>query len=245
MPKLAGDKKDADTINNQRCDWLAAQVREFSPTLVIIDVFAHFIKTKRGVNDYDTMMDVIALLQDKFKSVGYDGAVLLSLHARKQVSEDVGDDGLGSTAIRASISDSLHFKYHRKQKLYTVESDQTFRDQELGELEETIVNRDSATGRISLGASYGTIRRQEKAGEFDLQRAKLYHHVEQNPGAIMNNALAKSLGVSKPTLFSLRDDLEKQHKIVSTGKGKKGDPQKWSVVSAILESVEEVVCNSR
>jgi len=77
-----------------RCDWLAKKVRHLSPHLIVIDLLLQFVKTKKGVNDYDAMIDAIAFLQDKLTESGYKGALLMSLHARKAVSEDVGDNTL-------------------------------------------------------------------------------------------------------------------------------------------------------
>lgn len=54
--------KDADF--DTRCAWLAGEVKAFSPNLIVIDLLLHFVRTKKGVNDYDTMIDAVAQLQD-------------------------------------------------------------------------------------------------------------------------------------------------------------------------------------
>src|SRR5436305_175926 len=83
------------------------------------------IKTKKGINDYDSMMEAIAMLQDGLTEIHYAGAIIFSLHARKSESEDVTDNLLGTTGIRGSLSTGLYFKQYRKQKVYTIQTDQT------------------------------------------------------------------------------------------------------------------------
>jgi hypothetical protein len=210
----------------ERCDWLIEKVNEFLPDLIIIDLLLQFIKTKKGVNDYDNMIEALAYIQDRLKDAGYEGALVMSLHARKAVSEDVGDSILGSTAIRGSIGTGLYFRQYKKQKQYTVESDQTQRDPALGELEETIVNRDSTTGVITLGARFEDLKREEKKDEGALRRQKLYNCIVRNPDRTVEE-LAEALSMSKKTVLPLLDALEKSNLIYSTGEGKKGDPKKW------------------
>ncbi len=124
-----------DSGFDARCQWLADEVTAFKPNLVVIDLLLHFVKTKKGVNDYDTMIDAVAQVQDALSECGYRGALIVSLHARKASGEDVGDSVLGSTGIRGSLSTLLHFRHYRQEKIYTVLSDQTVRDVTFGELD--------------------------------------------------------------------------------------------------------------
>jgi hypothetical protein len=214
--------KDADF--DARCQWLADEVKAFTPNLIVIDLLLHFVRTKKGVNDYDTMIDAVAKLQDSLSDAGYKGAVLVSLHARKASGEDVGDSVLGSTGIRGSLSTLLHFHHYRKDKIYTVQSDQTVRADQFGELDETTVNRDSATGVISLGAKYEDTKVQDKKDEWTLRRSKVLTFIKSNAGKTAD-MIAVALNMAKKTVLPILEELEKSFDIRSTGAGVKGDPR--------------------
>ncbi len=170
------------------------------------------------------MIDAVAQLQDSLNECGYRGALLVSLHARKATGEDVGDSVLGSTGIRGSLSTLLHFHHYRKEKIYTVTSDQTVRDDDFGELEETIVNRDAATGVITLGDKYEDVKAQDKKDEWTLRRGKVLKVIKGNSG-LTADAIAGALSMAKKTLLPILDELEKSKDIRSSGAGVKGDPR--------------------
>lgn len=149
---------------------------------------------------------------------------LVSLHARKASGEDVGDSVLGSTGIRGSLSTLLHFHHYRKEKIYTVLSDQTVRAEAFGELDETIVNRDPATGIISLGAKYEDVKVQDKKDEWTLRRSKILGFVKNNSGRTAD-AIATALNMSKKTVLPILEKLEESRDIRLSGAGVKGDPQ--------------------
>jgi hypothetical protein len=231
MPKDAGF--------DARCQWLADEVKSFMPNLVVIDLLLHFVRTKKGVNDYDTMIDAVAQLQDSLSECGYRGALLVSLHARKALGEDVGDSVLGSTGIRGSLSTLLHFHHYRKEKIYTVQSDQSVRGDTFGELDETIVNRDAETGVISLGAKYEDLKAQDKKDEWTLRRSKILGFIKANPGNT-SDEIALALNMAKKTVLPILEALEKNLDIRTTGAGIKGDPRLYfgDVIQVKPPSVE-------
>jgi AAA domain len=231
--------KDGDF--DTRCAWLAGEVKAFSPNLIVIDLLLHFVRTKKGVNDYDTMIDAVAQLQDTLSDAGYKGALLVSLHARKASGEDVGDSVLGSTGIRGSLSTLLHFHHYRKDKIYTVQSDQTVRDDEFGELDETTVNRDSATGRVSLGAKYEDMKVQDKKDEWTIRRRKVLDFVKQNAGKTADT-IAVALNMAKKTVLPILEELEKSFDIRSSGAGIKGDPRLYSGSVVTVGKPVSTVC---
>jgi len=163
-------------------------------------------------------------LQDTLSDCGYKGALLVSLHARKASGEDVGDSVLGSTGIRGSLSTLLHFHHYRKDKIYTVQSDQTVRDDAYGELDETIVNRETATGVISLGSKYEDVKVQDKKDEWTIRRSKILNFVKATPGKTADD-IAAALSMSKKTVLPVLEELEKSKDIRSAGAGVKGDPR--------------------
>jgi hypothetical protein len=228
-----------DSGFDARCQWLADEVKSFMPNLVVIDLLLHFVRTKKGVNDYDTMIDAVAQLQDSLSECGYRGALLVSLHARKALGEDVGDSVLGSTGIRGSLSTLLHFHHYRKEKIYTVQSDQSVRGDTFGELDETIVNRDAETGVISLGAKYEDLKAQDKKDEWTLRRSKILGFIKANPGNTADE-IALALNMAKKTVLPILEALEKNLDIRTTGAGIKGDPRLyfWDVIQVKPPSVE-------
>jgi hypothetical protein len=228
-----------DSGFDARCQWLADEVKSFMPNLVVIDLLLHFVRTKKGVNDYDTMIDAVAQLQDSLSECGYRGALLVSLHARKALGEDVGDSVLGSTGIRGSLSTLLHFHHYRKEKIYTVQSDQSVRGDTFGELDETIVNRDAETGVISLGAKYEDLKAQDKKDEWTLRRSKILGFIKANPGNTADE-IALALNMAKKTVLPILEALEKNLDIRTTGAGIKGDPRLYfgDVIQVKPPSVE-------
>lgn len=228
-----------DSGFDARCQWLADEVKSFIPNLVVIDLLLHFVRTKKGVNDYDTMIDAVAQLQDSLSECGYRGALLVSLHARKALGEDVGDSVLGSTGIRGSLSTLLHFHHYRKEKIYTVQSDQSVRGDTFGELDETIVNRDAETGVISLGAKYEDLKAQDKKDEWTLRRSKILSFIKANPDNT-SDEIALALNKAKKTVLSILEALEKNLDIRATGAGIKGAPRLYfgDVIQVKPPSVE-------
>lgn len=231
---------------DSRCSWLCQQVIDFKPNLIVIDMLMHFLKASRGVNDYDSMLDAINHLQDRLNGVGYNGVLLVSLHSRKTTSEDVGDDVLGSTGIRGSLSTGVFFRQYKNQKIYTVQSDQTQRDPQIGELEETIVNRDSGTGTIVLGAKFADLKGQEKKDEWDGRRQRVYRHIQHNPGRT-SEEIADTVLMSKKTVLALLKAMERPDVslIYSSGSGKKGDPKKYYIQDVGLIQVQAVAVEAQ
>jgi hypothetical protein len=212
-----------------RCAWLANHAKEFQPDLIVIDLLLHFMRVKKGVNDYNDTLDAVAELQDALSRVEYKGALMLSLHARKSISEDdPGDNILGSTGIGGSVGTQLICRYRDPEKIYTVRSSQTQRDPAIGNLDETIVVRDSATGRVTSGAKFAELRQLEKKTEWNMKRQQLHTFIKDHPGAFLTEML-DDLPMSKKTILDLLNAMEKNGSIYSTGEGVKGDPKKYSV----------------
>jgi len=140
------------------------------------------------------------------------------------------------------MNTSLYFRQYKKEKLYTVESDQTQRDPVLGELEETAVNRDSGFGIISLGAKVEDINREEKKDMRTVRRNKVFEHIALHREKSVDE-LAEDLSMSKKTLVPLLAELEKSLFICSTGTGKKGNPKKWrAAIDSPEMEMKEIVC---
>jgi AAA domain len=218
-----------ETSLDTRCKWLAEQVSEFKPILIVIDLLFHFVHTTKSVNEYNAMLDALAQVQDSLKTAGYSGALLVSLHGRKaSSSENVGDDILGSTGIGGSLAEQLYFRHHRREKIYTMLTEQTFRVDGLGELDETIINRDGATGIISLGSKYDDARKQAKKDAWGLAHKRVETFIRRNPGKTADE-IADGIKMSKPDVLEhVKHSMEHaQGDIKTTGEGKRGDPKRY------------------
>ena len=203
----------------ERCQWLVDEVKMHRPDLIVIDMLAHFVKTARGINDYDAMNDAINFLQDRLKGAKYKGALVLSLHERKAGSEDVGDAILGASSIRGSLATTMHFKRHKKEGVYTIESDQTHRGP-MGELDETIAVR---TPALVLGAKYEELKKAEHKSDWLVKCEKVEEYLLNHPDRTTDEIEA-ALGVSPKTLLRI---LNTSDCIQFKGEGKKGDPKRF------------------
>ena len=225
--------------NDQLCNWLARHAQEFNPHLIVIDLFTNFMKCKKGVADYDGMQDAITLLQDSLAETGYKGVLGISLHARKAVTdEDVFDNILVTTSIRGCMSTGLMFRLYKKQKLYTVQSDQTHRDPVLGELEEMVVNRD-AIGVTSLGTRFEELKKEEKRDVFATRLNKVFKCIANNPN-LTDEELEAKLEMSSKTFIPLRTSLEEAGRIAHMGEGKKGDPKRYFIPRIVFGKPDPV-----
>jgi hypothetical protein len=231
---LTAQNVPKNSTNVQLCDWLVRHVKEFRPNLIFIDLFTNFLRCRKGVSDYDGMQEAITLLQDKLKESGCKGALVVSLHARKATSEeDAFDNILGTTSIRGCLSTILAFRQYKKQKTYTVQSDQTQRDQNLGELDETVVNRDPQ-GAIHLGVRFEDVKQEEKKDEYAVRLNKLFNIIATHDGELTADAIADHMKMAKKTLLPLLESMEEAGRIYPKGLGKRGDPKKYCVSRVVV-----------
>ena len=208
----------------ERLEWLRAEAAKHKPHLIVIDLLWQFLPTE-NTNAYEHTIGPINKLQDALRTGGYKGAVVAVLHNRKQVSvNDQFDDVLGSTGQRGSFGTILMFTHRREpHDVYTVASDQTDRDDQLGEIPERVSLR-GTDGRLTLGDEYKSLLNQEKKDrrKADLDRIAVF--VDQNPGTD-EPTLMKELRVSKARLLDLL--ASSVEFIRREGNGVKGDPYRF------------------
>jgi hypothetical protein len=124
------------------------------------------------------------------------------------------------------LSTLLHFHRYRREKVYTITSDQTHRDSALGEIEETVVNRDSATGVIALGAEYGAIKKEAKKTAWEVNRLKILRYIKSHDGKTTDE-FATGVKMSKPDVLPYLASMIDNNDIHPRGEGVKGDPKKY------------------
>ncbi|HEU0046437.1 MAG TPA: AAA family ATPase, partial [Nitrososphaera sp.] len=198
-----------------RIPWLVKEVMTGSKThLIVIDLMWQFMKAKSS-NDYNAIIDAINNLQDALNEAHYKGALLVAMHARKAEGAEAFDDILGTTGQRGSFSTNLMCKFYRKDKVYTVQSDQTDRDESLGELEETIVERD-ADKHLILIRPFEELQREKKKTEREEGVVRLLSYITARGNCTVED-MCSSLSMARKTVLKLLPELKDL--TFKTGKG--------------------------
>jgi hypothetical protein len=212
---------------DSRLQWLKEEIEEFKPNLLVIDLMLQFLDVQNS-NDYNQVLKAINHLQDVLSEAHFEGALVAAFHSRKAVNPDCpADDVLGSTAIRGSFGTLILLSQNRKEKLYSIVSDQTDREQPWGEIDSTEIVRNS-DGTMALGRSLYDLQKAEKAAKTVGDLRRLLSLLNDHPDSSMKD-LIEALAISKPRLLALMErggDL-----IASTGEGKKGRPKLYSLKS--------------
>ena len=174
-------------------------------------------------NDYNAVLQGINKLQDALIEIGYKGALVVAIHGRKASNpDDPSDDILGSTGQRGSFGTIIILGQHKTERIYTVSSDQTERDDVLGEIPETVIVRNQ-DGTLSLGQPIGERILAEKRTKLEAAYQRFYKYADDHPGC-MTNDIIRDLGMSNATVLRL---LPMTALIRRDGKGVKSDPHRY------------------
>src|ERR1700674_4637272 len=185
----------------ERTDWLIGQVGLLKPDLIIIDLLFQFVSVDNS-NDYNANLKAINALQDRLIKAGFHGHLVTAHHARKaNGSIDPFDDLLGSSAIRGSFSTNVLLVHDRKHNRHTIRTDQTQRAGEFGEIEEAIIERNSVTGKMTLGSTVASLEIAEKKSRERTGAEDVLHFIEQNPNCTQND-IVSGLHISKNQLVA-------------------------------------------
>lgn len=231
-------KSSENMPEEKRIDWLVAEVTELKPTLVVIDLLFQFVSTD-NVNDYSKNLKAINELQDRLRKVNFHGHLITAHHARKAMNPDEPfDDFLGTQAIRGSVSTSLSFRYDRRNKRFTVQSDQTKRAKELGEIEETVVERNSGTGEIYLGSTVESLRISHAKTKDSKDGEDVFHYIEQHPGCTQQD-LSDNVAMKKVRLQQFLKELKKNEMIKLSGKGVARNPYRYTADTTVPMEVSQ------
>lgn len=211
----------------ERLVWLQREVKAAKPHLIVIDLLWQFVIAKNS-NDYNATLQGINQLQDALIAMGYNGALIVTLHGRKSESTtDSFDDALGSTGQRGSFSTNIMLKRHRKDSLdgkYTIESDQTERDDLYGEIPETVLVRNPDKS-YSLGQSLKEIVIESKQSQLDADKDRLAAYLDGHPKS-REEAITSALKMSRPHFRRVMRELGDY--VTQSGKGTRGNPYLYS-----------------
>jgi len=208
---------------DDRLKWLKKEAKALKPHLIVIDLLWQFVEADSS-NDYNKVLRGINTLQDALTAVKYKGALLATIHGRKATNpEDPSDDILGSTGQRGSFSNILILVRYRHEGHYTIFSDQTDRDTEHGEIEETIIIRD-AIGQMSLQGAYAECKKDERQVRDQSAIDRLVDFVSANEACTQDD-MVDALETTKPNLRKLLANAG--GRIIKSGKGSKTDPYRY------------------
>lgn len=224
--------KDEDT----RMDWLIEQVTRLKPTLLIIDLLFQFICVDNS-NDYNKNLKAINELQDRLSKAGFRGHLVTAHHARKaNGSVDPFDDLLGSSAIRGSFSTNVLLVHDRKNKYHTIQTDQTQRVKELGEIEETVIERNADTAEMFLSRTVESIKNEKQKTRETADAQDVLHFITQNPKCTQTDIM-KGLHMRKQHVLKFLDEIGTEM-LIKGGAGLSGKPYTYSI--SPMESMMEV-----
>jgi AAA domain len=206
---------------DKRLKWLQKEVTESTPNLVIIDLFWQFACLSDN-NKYNDVLKAVNRCQDALRECGYKNAILVTMHSRKSTNtDDVFDDIMGNTAQRASFGTNIILTRRRGEKLYTITSEQTRRDPFYGEIDETILIRDS-DGTMSLGELYREVAKRDIKEKVETNINRLLVYLDKHPKGSVRETIQNDLIMSSKTFNSLCSVASEV--IRRSGAGNKGDP---------------------
>ena len=210
----------------ERLAWLQEQIRTLKPHLTVIDLMMYFVVTK-SANDYLAVVEGINKLLDALTAIKYRGALVVTQHSRKADNpNDSFDNGLGSTAQRGSLATNVMFERHREQGLYTIESEQTVRDEKHGEIDKTIIERD-AVGRMSLKGLYSDLKKAECQTRNENDISRVVDFISGRDGCTQLD-ITDGLAMSIKTLGPLLKRATANQLITVNGEGVKGDSLRYA-----------------
>ena len=189
---------------------LREQIEKVRPSLVIIDPLFLFIRVRDG-NDYAEVTRILEPLRTLARKNG--AHFLLVHHMGKGAGED-GDGVLGSTALFGGV-DCL-IEYRKRATGRSVKSIPRY-----GELlEETIIELDDSTGRISGGSTVEIERRRHIA------KAVLESLTD---GGLPESILKERVEANNNLIQSVLREMVTEGQLVKSGGGRRNDPFVYSL----------------
>lgn len=224
---------DMPRLKSERMPWLLKHVQEVKPDLLIIDLFFQFVHVD-GSNGYNEILDVFNQLQDELRRVGFTGHLCVAHHNRKQRGEDAFDNAAGSISIRGSCATCVNFERDRKNKSYTLETEQSRFELSVGEIDKTTVIRDEQTGATSLGLSVAQLHGDKLKKKVDKDGEDLLRFIQEHPTCTVQD-MVTGLHMRKDHVLDLLKEM--RGALIVTGKGVRGVPKRYSAAPIQTEEV--------
>lgn len=198
--------EDMPEGKQERLAWLQGEAAGLNPHLIIIDLLFHFVSLQES-NAYTQVLASINEMQDALREIKFKGHTATAHHQRKASNAiEPFDDILGSTGIRGSFATNLLLLHDRKHKRYTIQSDQTQRDKALGELQETVIERDPDTGLLYLGSTVCDLDMEVKREEANKDIERVDAYITKHPGCTQSD-ISTGLPMRRNTLTRALKEL--------------------------------------
>lgn len=225
--------KETKEESSARTPWLMNRISLFKPDLVVIDVLLQFVDVL-DCNSYNEVLKRLNALQDALHKIKFKGHLLTTHHARKSSSAETFDNLLGSTGLRASFQTNVMLREDKETRTHTIQSDQTVRSDQFGEIEETFLERDPATGRVSLGRTVADVRAEQAQANTKDRSHEVLNLIARHPRRThedIETTLSMSPKVRVRVLKALESSLSRE------GTGRTGDPFRYSLnTEAVIEA---------
>lgn len=209
--------------------WLRDAIVEYSPVLVIVDTLQRLLRV-RDSNDYAQGSNVFDSVIELARTSG--ATLLFVHHSGKTHFQEVVDEVMGSTAWAAGVDTVLVVR--RSERYRTVASSQRCGE----ELEETVLNFDKETLRVSVAGSKAEADLSAmKTRVLDAVQQLLGEHSEQYPDTAA--ILAAVEGRRSLKLDALKSAVATGDLVIQSGAGKKGDPCRYGFGSAVPDYTQE------
>jgi len=201
--------------------WIMQRVEENRVRLVIIDTLQKLFRFK-DVNDYS---QVINAMNPLIEAAGEKKVHVLFLHHAGKYSADDLDAAIGSTAIRGMAHTYLHEK-------------------RLPESERRILRTDQRNGKYSMPETAigfnknGLLEVQGSREDIEIEEAepKILEYLEAEGGVVVEKILLNALEIRAMVVSKALRKMFQAGKVERTGRGKKGNPFRYSVARSLIDS---------
>jgi len=217
----------AGTAPGNSIDWLLATIKEKGVRLVVIDTLQKLLRFK-DINDYAEVTNKMEPLLDAARQ---GNCHIMMLHHAGKYSVDDFDAAIGSTAIRGLCYTYLFLKrLHPGSERRIISSDQRGGKN----FSETAIGFNRATGRVEIQGTMEEV-------EIEEAEPKILELIElQDSGLSETNICEKMKPVRAIIVSKSIRKLFKNGHLERTGKGRKGDPFRYSIAPSLMDNPNSV-----
>lgn len=204
-------------VGPNACQELARLAQELKPALIVVDTLFRFFR----VSDVNAYAEVTKALDPLLEISRASGAHVMAVHHLRKDGQDV----LGSTAIFGTVDTALLLK-KSDDGIRSISTEQRYGDN----LEDTVLELDIFTSEVKAIGSRTDFERkttEEKILEFLTEQSEPVTEREIREG------VEARVTLQPPALRSLL----KAEKVVRSGKGRKGNPYRYSVSGSLYQVI--------
>jgi hypothetical protein len=201
-------------------------VTENSARFVIVDTLQRLFRFQ-NVNDYSEVTNAIEPLTEAAREQKIH--VMFLHHAKKDAADDL-DSAIGSTAIRGLAYTYLHLKRLPNSERRILRSDQRGGKN----ISEMAIGFDRATGWLEI---QGTM----EEAEIEEAEPQIVEFLKAQEGGVAEKDILRGLNIRAMIVSKALRQLFRNNHIERTGRGRKGDPFRYSMAISLDSLPEEGV----